>query len=121
VGAREALMSVLLAAALAACSGTPFEYHSQREIPAGPGLLTGESGAWVVFSDKKVKADPPPATAQSAAGEAAGDPGAELREFQEFRDFRRWKDTAKDTPEFREFQDWREWKAYRSWKERQPQ
>ena len=119
MGARELLMSVLLAAALAGCGGTPFAYHSQREIPEGPGLLTGESGALVLFSDKK-KTDLPAATAQSAAGDAAGDPAAELREFQEFREFRRWKETAKDTPEFREFQDWREWKAYRSWKERRP-
>lgn len=121
MGAREALMSVLLAAALAGCGGTPFEYHSQREIPEGPGLLTGESGALVLFSDKKkAKADPPPATAQAAASDAASGPAGEFREFQEFREFRRWKETAKDTPEFREFQDWREWKAYRSRKERQP-
>jgi hypothetical protein len=121
VGTREALMSVLLAAALAGCGGTPFEYHSQREIPEGPGLLTGESGALILFSDKKkAKADPPLASAQAVAGDAPGAASGEFVEFREFREFRRWKDTAKDTPEFREFQDWREWKAYRSWKEWQP-
>lgn len=112
-------MSVVLAAALAGCGGKPFAYHSQSEIPAGPGLFTGESGG-LVYSSRKVKADPPPATAQAAAGDAVGGPSAEFREFQEFREFRRWKETAKDTPEFREFQDWREWKAYRSWEERRP-
>lgn len=120
MGTREALLSVLLAAALAACGGKPFEYHSGNEIPQGPGLLTGESGAVVLYSDKKVKADPPPATAQAVAGEAAGVSPEEFREFQEFREFRRWKESTRDTPEFREFQDWREWKSYRSWKEQQP-
>lgn len=109
---------LLLAAAVAGCGGTPVTYHSQREIPEGPGLLTGESGAWVLFSGKK-KAHPPPARAQPV--DASGDPSAELREFREFREFVRWKESAKDTPQFREFQDWREWKAFRSWKERQPQ
>ena len=113
-------MSVLLAAALAGCGGKPFEYHSGTEIPKGPGLFSGESGGYVLYSDKKVKAEPPPATAQAVAGDAAGVPAAEFREFQEFREFRRWKESARDTPEFREFQDWREWKAYRSWKQQQP-
>jgi hypothetical protein len=121
MGTREALMSVSLAAALAGCGGQPFEYHPGTEIPKGPGLLSGESGAFVLYSsDKKVKADPPPATAQAVAGDAAGVSPEEFREFQEFQEFRRWKESAKDAPEFREFQDWREWKAYRSWKEQQP-
>jgi hypothetical protein len=119
MGTREALTSVLLAAALAGCGGTPFAYHSQREIPEGPGLLTGESGG-LVYSSKRVKAVPPPATAQTVAGDAAGAASGQSLEFREFREFRRWKETASDTPEFREFQDWREWKAYRSWKERRP-
>lgn len=115
-------MNVLLAAALAGCGGKPFEYHSQNEIPKGPGLFSGESGGFVYDSNKKVKTDPPSAVpqVQTAASDAASAPSGEFREFQEFQEFRQWKETSKDTPEFREFQDWREWKAYRTWKGRQP-
>ncbi|WP_417614464.1 hypothetical protein [Oceanisphaera sp.] len=32
---------------LGGCSGTPVHYHSEREIPTGPGLLTGTDGAFL--------------------------------------------------------------------------
>ncbi|MCT7656219.1 hypothetical protein MBH78_19525 [Oceanimonas sp. NS1] len=32
---------------LSGCGGTPSSYHSEREIPEGPGLLTGEDGAYL--------------------------------------------------------------------------
>ncbi|WP_306078777.1 hypothetical protein [Oceanimonas sp. CHS3-5] len=38
---------LLLLLALAGCNGTPAQYHSEREIPEGPGLLTGEDGAYL--------------------------------------------------------------------------
>lgn len=31
---------------LSACSGTPTQYHSEREIPEGPGLLSGPEGGY---------------------------------------------------------------------------
>ncbi|WP_157772197.1 hypothetical protein [Zobellella denitrificans] len=43
--ARWLLLATLLLG-LSACSlGRPLEYHSDREIPPGPGLVTGERGA----------------------------------------------------------------------------
>lgn len=41
------LALALAAAALAGCAAVPLEYHSQREIPAGPGMFSGEPGAFV--------------------------------------------------------------------------
>jgi len=43
----RALAAALLALALAGCGATPFEYHSGTEIPRGPGLLSGDDGAFV--------------------------------------------------------------------------
>jgi len=39
--------AALLALALAGCGATPFEYHPGTEIPRGPGLLSGDDGAFV--------------------------------------------------------------------------
>lgn len=42
------LLSLALAAAtLAGCGAVPLDYHSQREIPPGPGMFSGEPGAFV--------------------------------------------------------------------------
>jgi hypothetical protein len=40
-----------LCAALAGCAGEPVPYHSQNEIPRGPGLLTGAQGEFVLSSE----------------------------------------------------------------------
>ena len=126
---RKALLSTLLAAVLVGCGGKTFEYHSQNEIPEGPGLLSGDKGHFVIYSDEekkqqavtaatgdRSKSDTPAATESVPPGMAA-----EFQEFKDYEEFRRWKATAKDGPEYREFQEWREWKAYRAWKERHPQ
>ncbi len=34
-------------ALVAGCGGVPFDYHPGTEIPAGPGMLTGKTGALV--------------------------------------------------------------------------
>lgn len=31
----------------------PFEYKSNREIKGGPGLFTGEEGAWIIYKKKE--------------------------------------------------------------------
>ena len=41
----------LTCAALAGCAAEPVPYHSQNEIPSGPGLLTGAEGAFVLNAD----------------------------------------------------------------------
>jgi hypothetical protein len=55
------------------CGGAPFAYHSQREIPRGPGMFSGEEGAFVFRAPR-----------------AAPAPSAdELREFEEWRQWKR--------------------------------
>ena len=48
MSARLVLSLALLGAALAGCGAPPFEYHSQREIPKGPGLFSGEEGVFAL-------------------------------------------------------------------------
>jgi hypothetical protein len=100
--------TLLLAALLAGCGATPFEYHPASEIPQGPGMFSGEEGAFIISSDKK------PATAASPARAPSDE------EFREFQEYRRWKATARDSAEYQEFLEWREWKAFRARQERQP-
>lgn len=109
----------LSAAVLAACAGEPFEYHSQNEIPKGPGVFSGESGAFTINipgtgGDSRAPARPSAArsaAAPSAQGNAShpGDP--DFDEFEAFREYRRAKGGG--TPDYAEFQEWLEWKAYR--------
>jgi hypothetical protein len=46
---RAFIVAVLVLTTLAAC-GTPTKPHVVGEIPPGPGLLTGEKGAFVIHS-----------------------------------------------------------------------
>lgn len=49
---RPAILVLALGLALAACAGAePFAYQPIDEIPAGPGLFTGEAGEWVIVGD----------------------------------------------------------------------
>ncbi len=80
----------LAAAALAGCAAAPFDYHSQREIPKGPGMFSGEEGVFAFRSRDTARAS-------------------------DYEEFERWKGSA-ERPEQREFEDWREW---REWKKRQ--
>lgn len=103
-----------LAAALAACAGEPFEYHSQNEIPKGPGVFSGESGAFSIRipGTGGSSAAPTRAAAGATAPRAAASPGSpDFDEFEAFREYRRAKGGA--TPDYAEFQEWLEWKAYR--------
>ncbi len=45
---RSPLLALLLGASVAACGGRDFVYRSEREIPPGPGLFTGEAGTLTV-------------------------------------------------------------------------
>ena len=64
---------VAVCAALTACAAQPTPYHSQNEIPRGPGLLSGAEGAFVLR------------VGDSAAPQNA----AEEREYQEWREWKR--------------------------------
>ncbi|WP_157953597.1 hypothetical protein [Zobellella maritima] len=42
----KTVLALSLMLLLVACNGTPAQYHSDREIPDGPGLLSGPDGAF---------------------------------------------------------------------------
>ena len=44
-------MRVLLLLLLTGCAAQPVPYHSGNEIPAGPGLLSGQDGAFVLSAE----------------------------------------------------------------------
>ena len=42
----------IMALVLGGCAAEPVPYHSQNEIPRGPGLLTGPSGEFALSADE---------------------------------------------------------------------
>jgi len=105
----------LLTALLAACGSLPLEYHSQNEIPKGPGVFSGDAGAAVLRmpgtgNDTAVPA--PRAVASANTLPAAGTAGnGDYAEFEAFREFRRAKGAK--SADYLEFQEWLGWKASR--------
>lgn len=99
MAARQVLSLALLGAALAGCGAAPSRYHSQLEIPEGPGLFSGEKGAFVF-------------QVGGSAKEAPKDPAGEPSKPGEYEEFQRWK-RERAASEQREFQEWRE---YQEWK-----
>ena len=70
--------ALALAAALAGCGAAPLEYHSQNEIPLGPGMFSGNADERADFERWKKERDE-----------------AEYREFQEWREWRRQRGAMK--------------------------
>jgi hypothetical protein len=99
-------------------------YRSDSEIPQGPGLLTGEKGAFVLYPDREAKVGSTEASGPSIplGGKSdAGDTTAARsfsidRELRDFQDFKGWKEANRDSPEYREFRERQEWKTFRAWK-----
>lgn len=78
------ILATLAAAALAGCGAVPFEYQSQREIPAGPGMFSGEDGAFVVRAGSDAAAQQPP---------------PDWRESEEYREFQEWRERKRRNAE----------------------
>jgi len=125
---RRTLLMILLPALLAGCGLKHEPYQSDREIPEGPGMLSGEDGGLTYSGDPLGLKDEEPKDEAQAGGETA--PGAsktgtgefsDYQEFLQYQEFQRWKETAQGTAEYREFQDWREWKEYRRWQRQKSQ
>ena len=70
---RIALM--LLAGLLVACSGVEIKpgevSHARREVPPGPGLLSGSDGKFVIFRQGREPAGSGAVNEENEAGEAA--------------------------------------------------
>ena len=80
------MRSLLVAAcaALTACAAQPTPYHSQNEIPLGPGLLSGAEGAFVLRVGSAA-----PGGSPRPVDSAAPQNAAEEREYQEWREWKR--------------------------------
>jgi hypothetical protein len=112
------LRSALILAAvglISACAGKPFEYRPQNEIPAGPGMLTGPEGAFVLHRTTAETAAPADAKPAQLSTEVNARSSEHFREFEAYRDYLRAKEER--TAEYREFLEWLEWKAYRAQKD----
>ncbi len=110
----------LTLAMLGGCGAKSFDYRSANEIPEGPGLFSGEKGAFVLYDSKQPRGHPERDAGSSPVEKARAAKFAEDQaEFEAYREYLRWKDSATGTAEYRDFQDWKEWKAYRKWKESQ--
>lgn len=118
---RLALM-LLLAGVLAGCSVQPSEYRSDKEIPEGPGMISGQDGRLLLFSNT-VQADDRPLLGRGRSGDGDAAPsevGADeqaFREFQRFQEYQAWKEQARETGEYQEFREWLRWREYQRWEE----
>ncbi len=113
----------LLAIVMTGCAAKRFEYRSATEIPEGPGMLSGEKGAFVLYSDSDVQggvatAAPNASSSSAASATAATSAPATDAERREFEEFKRWKEANRDSAEYREFREWQEWKAFQAWKKK---
>ncbi|HKJ96081.1 MAG TPA: hypothetical protein VKA32_10695 [Gammaproteobacteria bacterium] len=138
---RTLALSLALATVLSGCGIMNQHYaggESSNDIPEGPGMLSGQDGAFVIYSDEKDGQQTPSEAGErtndtaddhserskdAASGDASPAPAdtAEYREFRDYQAFLRWKRTAKGTEAYREFQDWRKWRNYKRWQEQHPQ
>lgn len=123
----------LSAAMLMGCGGKPAEFkQTAGEMKEGPGVLTGEEGALVVYDSKQGGAFPQfrgktseegskeasekaaetaPAgsdktgeSTQMAAGQRSAETQVSPEAAREFQEFQEWK---KEQQAFREFQEWK--------------
>jgi len=78
------------------CGGQPFEYHSQNEIPEGPGAFSGADGSFNL-----------------GAQDSQNDNDVDAVRAAEFETFQRWKSDPRNAAEYQEFLEWRVWKAHR--------
>lgn len=113
---KSLLFVALLPAVVAGCGARYFEYQAATEIPEGPGMFSGQDGAFVLYSNERKQRTLKDAPADPAQSEPASPDNC--REFREFQAFKHWKEANRDTAEYREFREWQEWKAFRARKER---
>ena len=99
--------SLAIAVAAGGCSAKRFEYNDAAEIPEGPGMFSGEDGAFQVGATAVTDA-------RSASPRSAECGYPDQEKLEAYREFLRWKAEAVGTPEYREFQDWREWRRQQS-------
>lgn len=103
---RVAFVSLIAGLLLTACTNQkPFKYQSASEIPDGAGMISGEDGAFILYSNERKDAPNQP---------------VELHDTRRFEAFQVWKREENDMEEeHRQFHEWLEWKEYQKWREQQ--
>lgn len=83
---------------LSACANQkPFEYHSSSEIPQGAGMVSGEDGAFVLYSKERKDAQSQSVNSSDAKHfeawqkKAKSKGGEYNRHFQEWLEYQRWR------------------------------
>lgn len=68
--AKTTVLTLVVAAT--GCGMQPYEAPNNREIPAGPGILSGKDGEFVIYRDQKPVSEPPAESAEDDEDEKAG-------------------------------------------------
>lgn len=104
------------------CGSSSFTYHSDTEIPEGPGVFSGKSGE-VTLYDSSTQAEKK--TTESRA-ETTNRDDRQFVEFEqwkkeqtEFKAFQQWKQKAEGSEEGREFEEWQRWREFQRWQQQQ--
>lgn len=117
------ILLLALSLAMTACAGSrgePLQYTDRDEIPEGPGLLTGEDGAFTLeFGDN----------APDQKDDGASESDTSDVSYQEFKAFKQYQESGQQdsgtldderlSREYEEFQRWRESQEYQDWKNSQ--
>ena len=103
---RVTFVTLIVGVLLTACANQqPFEYQSASEIPDGAGMISGEDGAFILYSSER----------KDAPNQPIG-----LHDAQRFEAFQAWKQEDNSIEEeYRQFREWLEWKEYQKWQEQQ--
>jgi hypothetical protein len=123
----------LIPAIMLSCGGKPAQFNQTAgEMKEGPGVLTGEEGALIVYDSKQGGAfpqlkkemseagskeasekageaapaatDAPAGSTQMAAGQSSAETQVSPEAAKEFQEFQEWK---KEQKSFQEFQEWK--------------
>ena len=70
-GPRTLIVAVGLLLGLSACGMEPFDAPRSQEIPPGPGVFTGQSGAFTISAPSRSERQPP-AQSQGAPTSSGG-------------------------------------------------
>jgi hypothetical protein len=128
-----ALFFVFVLVGIAGCGGQSFNYHSDNEIPEGPGIFSKEEGAFTVYSSDSGQGEGNIKTKEAAvtdteAAQPASKAESEKAEFEafqqwkkeqaEFNEFKAWKQSQDGAEEYAEFLEWKRWQEYRRWQDK---
>ena len=131
----------IVLAAMTGCGSQSYQYHSENEIPEGPGVFSGKDGEFTVYDSASASRGAAPETGATAVDQtdtASGEQPASVvapkvdqaateefealqawkKERAEFEAFKDWKQSEKGAEEYAEFLEWKRWQEFRRWQEK---